>query len=256
MFVALNHSNPELLEMTDAAAPQAPASVGVWEDFIDIFHQPSQVFERRRSGQFGLALLLLVVISAILYIALNNGLAPVIEAEVTKQAAAIAEKNPAMSADQLAGARGAMEKFAMFGAVVFIPVGVLLGAVLLWLVAKFLDAKIAFAAAMMIITYSQMPRILELVLNALQGLFLDPASIISRYSVQLGPARFFDNETNPVLHTFLGGIDLFTIWVSVLVAIGLSVVARVSLKKGIIASAIVWLVGLLPALYGALGQTS
>jgi hypothetical protein len=239
--------------MTEATAvPPTPAGAGLWEDFIDIFHQPSQVFDRRRDGQFGLALLLLVVIMALLYFALNNGIAPIIEAEVAKQAAAIAEKNPAMSADQLTGARGAMEKFAMFGAVVFVPLGVLLGALVLWLVAKFLDAKVAFAAAMMIMTYSQLPRLVELILNALQGLFLDPASITSRYSVQIGPARFLDNDANPFLATLLGGLDLFTIWVCVLVAIGLAVVARVPLKRGAIASAIVWILGLLPALYGAL----
>jgi hypothetical protein len=240
--------------MTDAAAPPTVPSAGIWEDFIDIFHQPSQVFDRRRHGQFGLALLFLVVMFAVLYIALNNGLAPITDAEVTKQAAAMAEKNPAMTAEQLSGARGAMEKFAMFGAIIFIPVGVFLGAVLLWLVAKFVDAKIAFAAAMMVITYSQMPRLIELVLNALQGLFLDPASITSRYSVQIGPARFLGNDSNAVLQTVLGGLDLFTIWTCVLVAIGLSVVARVSIQKGAIASVIIWIVGLLPALYAAIGS--
>jgi hypothetical protein len=239
--------------MTDAAAPPTVPSAGIWEDFIDIFHQPSQVFDRRRHGQFGLALLFLVVMFAVLYIALNNGLAPITDAEVTKQAAAMAEKNPAMTAEQLSGARGAMEKFAMFGAIIFIPVGVFLGAVLLWLVAKFVDAKIAFAAAMMVITYSQMPRLIELVLNALQGLFLDPASITSRYSVQIGPARFLGNDSNAILQTLFGGLDLFTIWTCVLVAIGLSVVARVSIQKGAIASVIIWIVGLLPALYAAIG---
>jgi hypothetical protein len=239
--------------MTDAAAPPTVPSAGIWEDFIDIFHQPSQVFDRRRHGQFGLALLFLVVMFAVLYIALNNGLAPITDAEVAKQAAAMAEKNPAMTAEQLSGARGAMEKFAMFGAIIFIPVGVFLGAVLLWLVAKFVDAKIAFAAAMMVITYSQMPRLIELVLNALQGLFLDPASITSRYSVQIGPARFLGNDSNAILQTLFGGLDLFTIWTCVLVAIGLSVVARVSIQKGAIASVIIWIVGLLPALYAAIG---
>ena len=240
--------------MTDAVTPNAPANAGLWEDFIDIFHQPSQVFDRRRDGKFGLALLLLVVIIAVLYIALNNGLAPITEAEAAKQMAAMAEKNPAMTAEQLSSARGAVEKFAMFGAIIFVPIGVLIGGLLLWLAAKFIDAKIAFAAAMMIVTYSQLPRVLEVVLSALQGLFLDPASITSRYSVQIGPARFLDADSNPVLQTLLGGLDLFTIWVCVLVAIGLSVVARVSLKKGAIASGIIWIFGLLPALYAALSS--
>ena len=106
----------------------------------------------------------------------------------------------------------------------------------------------------MIMTYSQLPRLVELILNALQGLFLDPASITSRYSVQIGPARFLDNDANPFLAALLGGLDLFTIWVCVLVAIGLAVVARVPLKRGVIASAIVWVLGLLPALFAALGE--
>jgi hypothetical protein len=98
-----------------------------------------------------------------------------------------------------------------------------------------------------------MPRLIELVLNALQGLFLDPASITSRYSVQIGPARFLGNDSNAILQTLFGGLDLFTIWTCVLVAIGLSVVARVSIQKGAIASVIIWIVGLLPALYAAIG---
>jgi hypothetical protein len=240
--------------MTDAAAPQTSSTAGIWEDFIDIFHQPSQVFDRRRDGQYGLALLLLVALVAVLYIALNNGLAPITDAELSKQAAAMAEKNPA-AAEQLAGARGAMEKFAMFGAVIFIPILVFIGAVLLWLIAKFLDAKIAFAAAMMVVTYSQLPRLVETVVSALQGLFLDPSAITSRYSVQIGPARFLGEDTNEVVMAVLGGLDLFTIWVCVLVAIGLSVVARVSIRKGAIASAIIWAVSLLPGIFAGLRGT-
>jgi hypothetical protein len=239
--------------MTEAVSA-GPDKAGIWEDFVDIFFQPSKVFERRRDGQFGLALVLLVVISTILYFALRNGLAPMMDAEMSKQAAAMAAKNPNMTAEQLAGAKSAMEKFAMFGVVIFIPVGVALIAVLLWLAGKLFDAKVAFTAAMMISTYSQVPKIAEMVLSALQGLFLEPESITSRYSVQLGPARFLASDANPVVLTLLGGLDLFTIWVFVLLAIGLSVVARVPLKRAAFAVAGVWLISLLPALYGAIAQ--
>ena len=241
--------------MTDAVAPPTPASAGLWEDFIDIFHQPSQVFERRREGQFGLALLLVVVISTVLFFALQNGMAPIIEAEASKQAAAIAEQNPQMTGEQISAARGAIEKFAMFGMVIFVPIGVLLLAVVLWIAAKFVDAKIAFAAAMMIATYSQVPRIAEIVVNALQGLLLPPEAVTSRYSVTLGIARFLDPDTNPALMTVVGALDLFTIWSCVLLAIGLAVVARVPLRRAAIAAGIVWVVVLLPALFGALSQS-
>lgn len=239
--------------MTEATSP-APAKAGIWEDFVDIFFQPSQVFDRRRDGQFGLALLILVVLSTGLYFALRNGLAPIMDAEMSRQAAAMLEQNPEMTADQLATAQGFMEKVAMFGTIIFVPLGVLIGAVLLWLAGRLFDARVAFAAAMMIVTYSQLPKIVEMVLSALQGLFLEPEAITSRYSVTLGIARFLDPDTNPFVLALIGGLDLFTIWVYVLMAIGLSVVARVPTKRAAIAVAATWFVGLLPGLFQALSQ--
>ncbi len=240
--------------MTDTTAGPSPSNPGLWEDFIDILYQPSDVFDRRREGQFGLVLVVLIVMWAVLYFALQNGIGPIMDVEMSRQAAAMAQQNPAMTADQLASAKSAMEKFALFGAVIFVPVGILITGCLLWLAGRVIEAKVAFAAAMMIATYSQIPRIIELVLNAVQGLFLPPEAITSRYSVTLGLGRFMDPDSNPVLMTVLGGIDLFTIWTLVLMAIGLSVVARVSIQKGAIAAGLVWIVSLLPALFGALAQ--
>ena len=241
--------------MTDSTAAPAPVpeKSGLWEDFIDIFYRPSDVFDRRREGQFGLALLILVVATTVLYFVLRNGLAPIIEAEIAKQTAAIAEKNPQLSADQLAASAGMMEKFALFGVIIFVPIGVLLTAVVLWILGRLVDAKIAFAAAMMIGTYAQFPRLAETILNALQGLLLPPEAITSRYSVQLGPARFLDPDSvGPFLMTLIGGLDVFTIWVTVLLAIGLSVVGRIPIGRAAIAAAGVWLVTLLPQLYSAI----
>jgi len=240
--------------MTEAAGSPSPSSPGIWEDFVDIFVQPAQVFERRREGKFGLALLALVVITGVLFFALRNGIAPIMDAEMAKQAAAMAAKNPNITADQIAAQQGMMEKFAVIGYVLFMPIGIVITAVLLWLAGKLVSASIAFAAAMMIATYSQFPRIVEMILNALQGLMLPPESITSRYSVQIGVARFLDASTNPFVLTLLGGLDLFTVWVTVLLAIGLSVVARVPRKQAAIAAGMVWLVGLLPSLYQALSQ--
>jgi hypothetical protein len=241
--------------MTDATASPSPSSAGLWEDFVDILYQPSAVFDRRREGKFGMALLVIVVVMTVLFFALRNGLAPVMDAEMAKQAAAMAAKNPQITPEQIAASQGMMEKFAVVGYVVFVPVGIVIIAALLWLAGKVVDAKVAFAAAMMIATYSWFPRIIEMILNAVQGLLLSPESITSRYSVQLGPARFFDSaSTSPVLLTFLGGIDLFTIWTTALMAIGLSVVARVPRSRGVIAAVAIWFVMMLIPLYQALSS--
>jgi hypothetical protein len=240
--------------MTDAAANPTPTRGGIWEDFVDIFVNPSQVFERRREGQFGLAMLALVVLSAVLFFALRNGIAPIMDAEMAKQAAAMAAKNPSITPDQIAAQQGMMEKFGVVFYIIGLPIGIVIAAVLLWLGGKLVGASVAFAGAMMIATYSQFPRIVEMITNALQGLLLSPEAITGRYSVQFGPARFLDASANPFLLTLLGGLDLFTIWVTVLLAIGLAVVARVPRRQAAIAAGGVWLVSLLPSLYQALSQ--
>lgn len=240
--------------MTEATAGPAQTKAGLWEDFIDIFYQPSQVFERRRDGKFGLALLALIIVSAILFFALHNGIAPIMDAEMAKQAAAMAAKNPQITPDVIAARQGMMEKFAIVGILVGIPIGVLLVGVLLWLASKLIDAKIALVAALMIATYSWVPHVAEMILNAIQGLVLSPDSITSRFSVQLGPARFLGPDANPFLLAVLGGLDVFSIWTVVLLAIGLATVARVPRSRAAIAAGAVWVVGLLPGLYQALSS--
>ncbi|MGH9422002.1 MAG: YIP1 family protein [Thermoanaerobaculia bacterium] len=241
--------------MTDAtAAAPAPSNSSVWEDFIDIFYQPSAVFERRREGQFGLALVILAVITGILAFALHNGLAPVMDAVMAKQQAAALAKNPNMTPDQLAMMSGIAEKMSKFGAIIFVPVIAAIGAALIWLIGKFVDTKVTFAAAMMISVYSGIPRIVQTIVTALQGLLMSPESITSANSVSIGPARFLPDSTNAGLAAVLNNLDLFTIWMFVLMAIGIAVVARVPMKRAAITAGLVWLVTLLPSIYQGISQ--
>ena len=250
---SVTHSVRELT-MTDAVTTPAPSTASVWEDFVDIFTNPSAVFERRREGQFGMALLILAVLTGILAFALHNGLAPVMDAVIAKQQAAALAKNPALTADQLSKMTGVMEMMSKFGAIIFVPIAAVIGAALIWLIGKFVDTKMAFAAAMMISVYSGVPRIIQTVVTALQGLFMAPESITSPNSVSIGPARFLPDSGNAVLGAVLGSLDLFTIWTIVLMAIGIAVVARVPMKRAAITAGLVWLVSLLPGLYTAISQ--
>ena len=88
------------------------------------------------------------------------------------------------------------------------------------------------------------PRIIENVLNGVQGLLLDPATLNGRFRLSLGPGRFLDPDTaSPVLLAIVGRMDVFTIWVTVLLAIGLAVTGKISKQKAAIAGVLVWIVG-------------
>ena len=238
--------------MTDAATTPVPPSASVWEDFVDIFTSPSAVFDRRREGQFGMALVILAILTGILAFALHNGLAPVMDAVIAKQQAAIMAKNPAITQEQLSSMSSMMEKTSQFGAVIFVPIFTAIGALLIWLIGKFVDTKMAFAPAMMIATYSGVPRVLQTVVTALQGLFMAPESITGPGSVSIGPARFLPATASPGLEAALNNLDVFVIWTFVLMAIGIAVVARVPMKRAAITAGLVWLVTLLPSLYQAI----
>ena len=78
---------------------------------------------------------------------------------------------------------------------------------------------------------------------------MDPSKLNSALSISLSPARFLDPDaTNPLLYQVLGRFDLITIWVTVLLAIGLYVTGKVTKERAVIFGIIMWIIGSLPAL--------
>jgi Yip1-like protein len=242
-------SNAEVIREVDPA----PAKAGIWEDFVDIFYAPSSVFARRSDGKFGLAFFILLAVGTVLVFLTKNAVQPIMDAEFTRRSADMLAKNPNLTAEQLASGRGVMETFGPVFFTLGLALTVLGTGLVLWLVGKLFDAKESVAAAMMIATYSEVPRIVQILTNAAQGLFMSPEKLNSMNSVGFNLARFLDpDHASAVSIALASRVDLFTIWVTVLLAIGLHVVGRISKQQAGIAAAITWVVGALPALFGAL----
>ncbi|MFL5578137.1 MAG: YIP1 family protein [Gemmatimonadaceae bacterium] len=229
-------------------ATTAAKTTGIWEDFVDIFYAPSQVFERRRAGQFGLALAILTVLMTVVFFVTKGGLQPVMDAEFQRKAAEAMAKNPKLTMEQMEKGRAMFEKFGFLAVLVGTPLRVCIVALLLWVGGKLAGATGPLAPAMMVSTYAHVPRVLESLLAGVQGLLLNPDSITSRYSVTLSAARFLDpTTTNPMLLRLAGQVDVFSIWVAVLLALGLSVVGRIPRGRAAAVAAVIWIVG---ALFG------
>lgn len=235
-------------------APAAtPARISLWEDFVDIFTSPSEVFARRQDGGFWLPLIVVTVLIGVLFIACKGLMQPVMDAEFHRGAAAAMRKNPQITEEQMASMRHFSEKFSGVFPFIFVPLGIFLTGITLWLIGKLFDATETARTAIVVAAYAFVPRIVETVVNAVQALILDPSSLTSHYAVTLGVGRFLDPDTaSPFLLALLGRIDLFTIWVTVLLAIGLSVTGKIPRRRAAIAAACVWVIGALPALIGAL----
>jgi hypothetical protein len=238
-----------------AAAPTPVKPASRWEDFIDIFYAPASVFARRSTSGFGIPLLVVTVIIGVIFIANSGVMQPIMDAEFSRGMAAAMKKNPAITPEMMQKGRAIGETFAKIGAFVFVPIAIFLTGLVLWLIGKLFDAKESLGAALMVTAYAYVPKILESVLTGVQGLLMDPASLNGRYKVSLGVGRFLDPDTaSPMLLALLGRVDVFTIWVTVLLAIGLSVTGRIPRSKAAMAAVLVWICGALPGILGALRQ--
>jgi hypothetical protein len=235
--------------MTTAAPPK---SSSLFEDIIEVFVSPAKVFARRKGRGFWLALLIYTVIIAVLAIGTKPLMQPVYDAVWQQSSAQIAKQNPQITPEQLEKARSIQDKFAVVGAIIFTPIMVLATGFLLWIVGKLFDADEPLGDAMMVSTFSFFPKILAIVVGALIALYASPATITSPFSVSVGPGYFINAMQHPILNALVGRLDLFTIWVTVLLAIGLHVVGKIPIGKAAIAAVIVWVLGALPGLYGAL----
>ena len=235
--------------MTTAAAPKTSS---LFEDIVEIFVSPAQVFARRKGRGFWLALLIYTVIIAALAIGTKPLMQPVYDAVWQQSAAQIARQNPEITPEQLEKGRAFQDKFAIVGVVIFTPIIVLVTGLLLWIVGKLFDADEPLGDAMMVSTFSFLPKILAVVAGALIAMFADPAHITSQFSVTVGPGYFINATQQPILAALAGRLDIFTIWVTVLLAIGLHVVGKIPIGKAATAAIIVWILGALPGLYGAM----
>ncbi len=219
---------------------------------MDIFYAPSSVYARRSDGKFGLALLFLVIVGTVLFFVTKNATQPIMDAEFTRQSAAALRKNPSLTAEQLASGRGFFEMLAPLFFAIGLTISVLGAGLVLWGAGKLFDAKESVAAAMMVATYAEVPRIVQILTNAAQGLVMSPEKLNSLNSVGFNLARFMDPDGSALMIALASRVDLFTIWVTVLLAIGLHVVGKIPRQQAAIAAAITWVVGALPAVFGAL----
>jgi len=223
------------------------------DDYMDVFIAPMELFRRRADGRFGQALLVLVVLIGVLYFATRTAMEPIMDAEWQRGIAAMAKANPSVTAEQMESGR---KMAGTFGAVFIIggtPIMVLLLGVAVWVAARIVGGAVSYAQGTTIATFAMFPKLLDSVSGALQALFMDEQTLNSRFSVSLGVGRFFDADTaSATLLAIVGRVDLFTIWTTVLVALGLKVMAKASTAQAAAAAAIVWIVGGLPTVVQAL----
>ena len=136
-----------------------------------------------------------------------------------------------------------------FGGFIGVPLAILLTGLGAWLTGKLLEARLGYTAATMIATYSFMPRIIEAFGVTAQGFLLDTNALTGRFQLSLGVGRFLNPEMSPGLLGLVGRVDIFTLWVTALLAIGIAVVGKLPREKAILAGVVMWMFGALPSVW-------
>ena len=239
--------------MTEPANSSAAPQPSLWEDFIDIFTSPSDVFRRRENSGFGMQLLIVTVLFAIIVLGTKSLTQPVFDAEMARQTAQILKAHPEITADKIQGQMAMGAKLAPIFIIVVIPISIVLTGLVIWLVGKIFESKQTAQTGVVVATYAFIPRILGLVAGAVIAYLSSPDRLNGAGRITLGVGALLDPDTTPpALLALLTRVDVFTIWQTILIAIGLQVTGKVSKTNSYIAAALIWLIGALPPVLGAL----
>ena len=213
---------------TEATAAPAAKPASLWEDFIDLFYAPSTVFDRRRNANPWPVILIVTGLLLAITVLTFNSLAGIMEPVMRRAMEKAMASNPQFTQDMMdTQLRRSMKIAPWFP--VFTPILMLLGAVVLWLIAKLFGSKANYTQSLLIVAYACISFVVGTLITGVQALVLDTTKYTNPIQLSIGPARFVDVSTSsPWVLGLLLTLDLLSIWRLALLAIGVHVIGRTS----------------------------
>ena len=226
--------------------PEVPTS-GLFGRLSAIFFEPGKVFEeiKRRPTWLGIFVVLAVVVIAGQYVAVTR-----VDYETyLRQALTWNPFTKNMAEEQiqkiLSQPRSAFQQYMQVALAPVTTLIVYLGLAGVFLLAFVLmGASLTYKKALAVAFWAMAPPAIILTLLAIVLMLVkEPDSLdvidISR-NVASNPAVAVDEKTNPLLHSLLARIDLFSFWTIYLLALGFSTVSETKLGKAAAVILVVW----------------
>jgi phosphoglycerol transferase MdoB-like AlkP superfamily enzyme len=237
-------TKPAALTPDSGAPPGEPAGAkaSMFEDYIDILYAPSSVFARRANSGFGLHLLIISLVTAVLMFVNRGVFSQIFDAQYTARMAEAMASNPQLTPEMVENMRGMQATIGMVVSYIVTPIMLLIFGLILWVIARVVGAKLSLKQSVLVTTLASVPRILGLVAVTIQVAFMDTSSVRNMGQLSIGPSRFMDVSTSKG-YAFATGFDVFAIWNVVLVGIGIAVIGKVAGARAALGAAIIFLLG-------------
>lgn len=236
------------------AAPTPPDTASMAEDFVDIFVSPAKVFARRAKASPMVPFLVVWIVMIGLFFGSKNVMSPIFDAQIQKQMAAQMKTNPQLTQDMVDRSKPITNIIINIGGVVGVPLLLLLSALFTWVIGRFfMGGVFTYGTALLITAFSWFPRILESVACLVEALVMDVSRLVSPLQLQFDVARFFNPDSmSNGLYLVLGQLDVFTIWSTVLVIIGLMYAGKLDKSKATVTGVAMFVIGAVPGLWALL----
>lgn len=222
-----------------------PAKGSRWEDFVDVYLAPVDLFVRRADETWLKPFLLLCAVGIVLYYAFLPLNAAMWEAAMIENAPDGADLDRMRQGAALMKYLGGI--FVPFGYAFMIAVT----AVGLKLVSSLLEPAADWRQSFLISTFAYFVMIPQQILGGLLVFMKTRSGELHMRDASFGVLRFIE-KPDQIVRALLGRLDIFPIWTAILCSVGLAVVVRMPRNKAILTAAITWALVALPGLVSAL----
>jgi hypothetical protein len=231
-------------DRTEVTEPDAaPATTSRWEDYVDVFFSPAELFQRRAEDRVKVPLLTLMALGFLFYFVMLPANRMIMLASIPDDPQAAEAVARMGTVFQIIGGIAVPFTYLAVAAI---------AALLLWLGARLVDLKPAYSRTMLIATYAAFVYLLAQIAGGVSVMLHGEAGLDVIRHTSFGPLRFVGHEDmNPVMTALLRRMDIFNIWQAVLWGIGIAVICRATRAQATITAAAAWLLFAIPGIIGA-----
>ncbi len=212
-----------------------------WEDYLDVFFAPTDLFRRRGHDRLAPPLITLLLLAMAFYYIL-------LPAQIIIFRAAMPAEQMAKMGDKMISI---MQIVTGLATPIAYLVSISITAALMWGLARLVDAKPEFRDMMIVATYAGFIGLLAQIATSVAIMMHGEVGLDPIKHASFGALRFVDVKELPTaLAALLARVDVFKIWQAVILMIGFQVVTGVTRAKAALVAFGTWLLFAVPGMLG------